>query len=81
VAVVDGRLQPVLGAYHRSLLPLLTAALEGDGAVHRAIAGAGLVAVELAADEVGLNVNTPSDVATADDVIRRRSTWPAGGAG
>jgi molybdopterin-guanine dinucleotide biosynthesis protein A len=80
-ATVDGRREPLIAAYRRSVRPVFEAALAADGAVQRALADLHLAAVEIDASEAS-NVNTPADLEEAArrlKRLRRRSTWPEGG--
>ena len=83
-ATLDGRREPLIAAYRRSVRPIFEAALAADGAVHRALGDLHLAAVEIDADEAS-NVNTRADLEEAAHRLkrlrrlRRRSTWPEGG--
>jgi len=71
IAATSGRLEPLIAVYGRPLLGELVAALDADGAVHRAVGRLGLPTVELDPDEA-LNVNTPADLEEAARRLRLR---------
>src|SRR3984893_13151994 len=69
IASTDGRPQPLIAAYGRPLLAELAAALEADGAVHRALGWLGLPTVAIDPGQA-FNVNAPADLEEAERRLR-----------
>lgn len=73
VATVKDELQPLLCCYHPAALPLLDqAAEEGSARLRELLAGWPLRRVEVEDRDTILNVNTPADLARAEELLASR---------
>ena len=70
VVEAAGRLHPLLGRYDAALVDSLRAARDAQRPLHEVVAELQGITVE-APDEVLFNVNTPADLARAEELVRK----------
>lgn len=65
----DGRVQPLIGRYEPSALPILRAAIERGGSVRDAVGELGAVVEDAPEGAVLFDVDTPEDLAEAERLL------------